>query len=116
MATTQMNVRLETDLKQSGDKVLSDRGISPSAAVRSLWEYLDRNRDLPEFMTQAESDRAERKRAIACAAGRATRELLDANIIEDASFGEDYLSNEALRELMYGEKAGDHIRRWNTAG
>lgn len=111
MATMQMNVRLDAELKQRGDKVLSEKGISPSAAVRSLWEYLDRNRDLPEFMTRSETNRAERKRLIACAAGRATRELLDVNIIDNASFGVDYLSNETLQNLMYDERSDEHIRR-----
>lgn len=40
MAATQMNVRLDANLKASGDAVLEREGVSSSQAVRALWEYL----------------------------------------------------------------------------
>ena len=39
MTTTaaQINVRLDADLKRSGDAALSKAGMTPSQAVRALW-------------------------------------------------------------------------------
>lgn len=36
----QMNVRMDRQLKEAGDAVLSRMGMTPSQVVRSLWEYL----------------------------------------------------------------------------
>ena len=40
MTTTaaQINVRLDADLKRSGDAALSRAGLTPSQAVRALWQ------------------------------------------------------------------------------
>ena len=40
MTTTaaQINVRLDADLKRSGDAALSRAGMTPSQAVRALWQ------------------------------------------------------------------------------
>ena len=40
MTTTaaQINVRLDPDLKRSGDAALSRAGMTPSQAVRALWQ------------------------------------------------------------------------------
>lgn len=39
-ATAQMNVRISPDLKKSGDDVLARNNISPSRAIRALYESL----------------------------------------------------------------------------
>ena len=36
--TTQINVRIDRALKSSGDAALSDAGITPSEAIRAVWE------------------------------------------------------------------------------
>ena len=38
MSTTQLNARLNCDLKTAGDAALSQIGFSPTQAVRALWE------------------------------------------------------------------------------
>lgn len=38
--TTQLNVRLDAELKQRGDATLARAGISPSQVVRMLWRKL----------------------------------------------------------------------------
>ena len=43
-----LNIRIDETLKERGDKVLRDHGISTSAAVRALWSRLADTRDLPE--------------------------------------------------------------------
>lgn len=40
MPATQMNVRLDAKLKAAGDAVLEQEGVTPSQAVRALWECL----------------------------------------------------------------------------
>lgn len=44
-ATAQINVRLDSRLKEAGDRGLARRGITPSQAVRALWKTVS-NDDL----------------------------------------------------------------------
>lgn len=44
----QMNVRIGDRLKRAGDDVLLQLGMTPSAAVRGLWEFLVAHQDEPE--------------------------------------------------------------------
>ena len=43
----QMNVRIDRQLKEEGDAVLTHIGMTPSQAVRTLWEYLVVNGRMP---------------------------------------------------------------------
>ncbi len=48
-ATIQLNARLDKDLKSSGDAALALIGLSPTQAVRALWEKAARRgKDLEE--------------------------------------------------------------------
>ena len=49
MTTTaaQINVRLDADLKRSGDAALSKAGMTPSQAVRALWQLAASLADRP---------------------------------------------------------------------
>ena len=49
MTTTaaQINVRLDADLKRSGDAALSKAGMTPSQAVRALWQLAASMADRP---------------------------------------------------------------------
>ena len=66
-ATVQMNTRIGRAAKERGDRVLAQRGITPSHAVRALWDYLGRHQDVPAFMAESQRDTAqvERTRKIA---------------------------------------------------
>ena len=44
--TVQMNVRIDDELKREGDAVLSQTGLTPSQAVRSLWRVIRRHKPL----------------------------------------------------------------------
>lgn len=49
---TQMNVRIEADLKERGDRVFACLGYTPSEIVRALWSYADRHgNNLEEIRT-----------------------------------------------------------------
>ncbi len=42
-AVQQMNVRIPAELKREGDRRLSEMGLTPSQAVRRLYEFVVRN-------------------------------------------------------------------------
>lgn len=59
----QMNVRMDRQLKEAGDTVLAHIGMTPSQAVRALWEYLVINERMPSKEGSAEilSDEANQR-------------------------------------------------------
>ena len=64
-----LNVRLNASLKERGDKVLRENGISASAAVRALWREIATTRSLPSFLEGA-TDEATAQKAKARALGQ----------------------------------------------
>ena len=75
-AVVQMNVRIDSQLKDAGDRVLEKAGLSPTKAVRALWERLASFSDAPEKVvellspsegTSASSIEAERARKLRAA-------------------------------------------------
>ena len=52
MASTQMNMRIDASLKSSGDLAIRESGSTPSAIVRSVWEYAARNRHKPQAISE----------------------------------------------------------------
>ena len=52
-----INARLPEDLKRHGAQVLDREGVSVTQAIRSLFEYLEREQTVPEWM-QAEGKSA----------------------------------------------------------
>lgn len=53
MALTQMNTRIDDELKKSGDAVFASLGMTPSDVVRAVWEYASRNGDAPAIVAEA---------------------------------------------------------------
>lgn len=85
-----LNVRMSAPLKERGDKVLRENGISTSAAVRALWQELATTRALPDFlqeMTQEESSKKSKKRALNSLTGVAQGSLSDLSDEELESIG-----------------------------
>lgn len=67
-----LNVRMDAALKERGDKVLRESGISTSEAVRALWSELATTRELPDFLSRACAEtslRAGKKAALLALAG-----------------------------------------------
>lgn len=111
MAITQMNVRIDADLKAAGDAVLARAGLTPTQFVRRAWEFAARNAANPEVVAKGfagdddPQELAERARKLALAEeGRrkVQRELLALGIKLDGSTSE--LSYKELRELYYEER------------
>lgn len=42
MTTSQVNARIDSTLKEKGDRALSSIGYTPTQAIRSLWEFCSR--------------------------------------------------------------------------
>lgn len=106
--SVQMNIRIGGQLKQAGDDVLSRLGLTPSAAVRGLWEFLVAHQESPEAIRavvepasmQSESDeRQEKLRAIQHVRSQYAQ-LARSLGIEGASPGAEPAWDE-LRDAMY---------------
>ena len=52
MTATQMNIRMDTALKSTGDLAIREGGSSPSEIVREVWGYATRNRHKPQAIRQ----------------------------------------------------------------
>lgn len=72
----QMNTRISRSLKERGDAALEKAGMTPSQAVRKLWDFAARNSHNPQiiqslFDTEDEAEKREaeeeraRRRAVA---------------------------------------------------
>ena len=61
-----INLRLPDSLKQHGNQVLERNGVSTTEAIRKLYEYLERNQDIPSWMKKEKPlTKYEKRRAIA---------------------------------------------------
>lgn len=117
MPTTQLNTRIDANLKERGDRVLARRGFTPSTAIRALWSYADTHGDVPPFLLEEQAKRENDE----CAAriqkakdgyGMAIR--MAQELASDPSTFEDVLSSttwEDLREEMYEERLDDLLER-----
>ena len=65
-ATATLNVRMDEGLKERGNQVFARRGISTTEAVRKLYEYVDREQDVPKWMesSSAEDEIARKRRLL----------------------------------------------------
>ena len=102
----QMNVRIDDELKREGDAVLSQAGLTPSQAVRSLWRVIQGNRDNPKAIVEmldpdrVDDDVARReKRLAAIERGRhICDEFLLAHGIDSGVVDDDLPSDDELLE------------------
>ena len=109
----QMNVRIGESRKASGDAVLTKFGVSPSQAVRSLWDFLSESKKLPDFMIAKDPDVEATDRSTGAqlaeeGAGLACRLASEAGLhcasIQDLSY-------EELREAAFEERLAEAEQR-----
>lgn len=62
---TQMNTRLDHDLKKSGDEALARAGYTPSQAVRMLWAFAAMNSADPAYLKKTLKSLASQEEATA---------------------------------------------------
>jgi addiction module RelB/DinJ family antitoxin len=80
-ATATLNIRLSESLKSHGLQVLDRAGVSTTQAVRSLFEYMEREQSLPDYMQpEACSGAAERRAALRDFAGSAAGAACEADV------------------------------------
>lgn len=118
----QMNIRMDSTLKEQGDAVLAAAGFSPSQAVRALWKlalaYKDKPAQIasvlePDNALQEESaHEAERARKLALVSSweEETEGFYKQVGIEFSSSSElATLSYKQLRELAYLEERQEEL-------
>lgn len=125
-ANTQMNTRINSALKTQGDAVLARNGLTPSQAVRSLWEYMATHDDLPDYLKQrqakaGEEAQARRRAAVERASGLLGRLVVERGLMTQEEWGryegsagtqdiEAYYDQ--LKAEAYDEKAEEAEREW----
>ncbi|MDR1264001.1 MAG: type II toxin-antitoxin system RelB/DinJ family antitoxin [Propionibacteriaceae bacterium] len=62
MALVLVNGRVDERVKRQADEVLAAHHKTPTDAIRSLYQYLADQRDLPAFMRPTDDDGADRRR------------------------------------------------------
>ena len=72
-ATAQINARIDPELKARGDEALAAAGLSPTQAIRALWELAARNADRPDAIGSALCPDRDRKTDAARESRRAAR-------------------------------------------
>ena len=104
-STAQINARVDVALKAAGDAALARAGLTPTRAIRSLWQRLadlgDQAEEVRELVSgprsePASTDRAERERRIALA-----RE--GSQIVARSLASRGVAAPEQLEELPYEE-------------
>lgn len=106
-----MNARIGRRLKSAGDTVLKRLGISPSTAVRGLWEYVVDHQDdaaaIQEILVPASaapSDEAQRKFAMLKAIRAQYEQTVQELGLADASSSAATPSWDKLRDEFYDEQ------------
>lgn len=112
VAMTQMNTRIDAELKRSGDAVLRTLGLTPSAAVRGLWAYLVREQEDPAALRRvvdpdAFGEDPSRGRAHALSSLRERYAATAAALALDPSTPAEVPSWDELRDAWYEERLGD---------
>jgi len=91
-AQATINVRMNAALKERGDGVLREHGLSTSQAIRALWRQLAQTREVPAFLLDAEVGRAEVER-------RRKRAALDG--LSRCVTSDGAVTDEALADLRF---------------
>ena len=120
-ANAQINARIPAELKSRGDAGLARAGLTPTQAVRALWDLAANNVDKPEVLERtlfpeqvASSDARARsvreRRASAIAKGPSiVRAAYEANGFSWMSAADSHAADKAFDELLdqaYEERYG----------
>ncbi len=119
MDATQMNLRIDSQVKERGDAVLMEAGYSPTQAVRAIWTFAAAHAHEPQvvrdLLHQAEIEHDPEREARIEAKRAALRRLDDLRSQLEAVIGPskgeyaEHLSDkELLREAM--------VERWEEKG
>ena len=115
MAMTQMNVRIDEQLRIEGNAALESIGISPAQMVRAVWSYAARNKnnplklkyDLNFLEDKTPSDEVQRKLDLLAEGQKIVADFYKEVGITPGEI--DPLPYDELKELAYRE-------RWESRG
>ena len=108
MASAQLNVRIDADLKSAGDAVLERFGASAVQVIRAAWQYMADHQRLPEFVSSATENIEEiPPMPETYAAGIALRLAREAGLRAEL----ESMSFEELRESAYEEMLIEEAER-----
>lgn len=101
-ATTQMNVRIDQNLKIQGDQVLSRLGFTPTEFIRTAWSYLVKHQTVPEFakpsaLNDPEDEIGDSQSSFEAGAGLAIKIAREHGL----NIPDDYTSGLSYDELKY---------------
>lgn len=101
----QMNTRISRSLKERGDAALEKAGMTPSQAVRKLWDFAARNSHNPQIIQSLfdTEDEAEKREAEEERARRRAVALKSANIVADAYERAGIEPSERTKNASYAE-------------
>lgn len=115
MASVQMNLRIDEQVKQLGDAALMEAGYSPTQAVRTVWSFAAAHAHEPQkvrqFLQRAEAEHdtgsAARKKKLRAALGRCDdlRAQLDAAVGVSSSLAFEAAPDKELRDAA-------RVSRW----
>lgn len=106
--TTQFNVRMDAVLKKAGDEALRRAGLTPTEAVRALWEYVSQPSLNPaEIRTFLESGKSKG----ALEEGETERERRMEWVRRGPQILEAYFKEQGLSESPYSSELSVETRR-----
>ena len=105
----QLNARMSRELKKSGDEALALIGLSPTAAVRALWEKASKRGEDLEQVAQLLAPPVERGERSAAGSGQEPFAEIRAEIdavyrqlgVDPRTVTWDYDDDELLEEALY---------------
>ena len=110
-AVAQMNIRIDSSLKASGDAALAAAGFTPSRAVRALWALAEKWKSEPERIRQVltpenpiEKDARTVSRLAAIEAGENIVALTYARLGLETPPAIPALSDDELKELSFKDR------------
>ncbi|MCO6557887.1 MAG: damage-inducible protein J [Bifidobacterium sp.] len=115
MSMVQMNVRIDSDVKDDVDEILKRKGKNPSSVVRELWDFIRDSGDTPDLQTKTEKadKEAEKQRKLKAIEDGATlwsRTLKEAGLPDDGKDPFEGMSYKEIRDLMYDEQYDEYLR------
>lgn len=116
MVMSQMNVRIDNEMRVAGNLALESAGFTPARAVRGLWKFAASNRSNPERIRrelrflgdvpEGDNEREERARAIR-----------EGWLLADEGLATLGLSLDGVRPLSLDElKEQAYRERWEAKG
>lgn len=116
MSMVQMNVRIDSDVKDDVDEILKRKGKNPSSVVRELWDFIRDSGDTPDLRTKAEkankeAEKQRRLKAIEDGATLWSRTLKEAGLSDDGQHPWANMSYKEMRDAAYEDVVDEYAHK-----